>query len=75
METVKKPRKLPEQIADKLREMIIQEEMKTGSKLPAEAELMARFGARGGQDPADGAHRRYPPGAGHVPVRHAGPGR
>ena len=44
METVKKPRKLPEQIADKLREMIIQEEMKTGSKLPAEAELMARFG-------------------------------
>ena len=44
METVRKPRKLPEQIADKLREMIIQEEMKTGSKLPAEAELMARFG-------------------------------
>ena len=44
METVKKPRKLPGQIADKLREMIIQEEMKTGSKLPAEAELMARFG-------------------------------
>lgn len=44
METVKKPRKLPEQIADKLREMIIQEEMKTGAKLPAEAELMARFG-------------------------------
>lgn len=44
METVKKPRKLPEQIADKLREMIIQEEMKTGSKLPAEAELMVRFG-------------------------------
>ena len=44
METVKKPRKLPEQIADKLREMIIQEEMKTGSKLPAEAELMTRFG-------------------------------
>jgi len=44
MDTVKKPRKLPEQIADKLREMIIQEEMKTGSKLPAEAELMARFG-------------------------------
>lgn len=44
METVRKTRKLPEQIADKLREMIIQEEMKTGSKLPAEAELMARFG-------------------------------
>ena len=44
METMKKQRKLPEQIADKLREMIIQEEMKTGSKLPAEAELMARFG-------------------------------
>ena len=44
MDIVKKPRKLPEQIADKLREMIIQEEMKTGSKLPAEAELMARFG-------------------------------
>ena len=44
METVRKPRKLPEQIADKLREMIIQEEMKTGAKLPAEAELMARFG-------------------------------
>ncbi len=44
METVKKARKLPEQIADKLREMIIQEEMKTGSKLPAEAELMIRFG-------------------------------
>ena len=44
MDTVRKPRKLPEQIADKLREMIIQEEMKTGSKLPAEAELMARFG-------------------------------
>ena len=44
METVKKPRKLPEQIADKLREMIIQENMQTGSKLPAEAELMARFG-------------------------------
>ncbi|MBQ4265023.1 MAG: FadR family transcriptional regulator [Clostridia bacterium] len=44
MDTMKKPRKLPEQIADKLREMIIQEEMKTGSKLPAEAELMARFG-------------------------------
>ena len=36
MDTVRKPRKLPEQIADKLRE--------TGSKLPAEAELMARFG-------------------------------
>ena len=44
METIKKTRKLPEQIADKLREMIIQEEMKTGSKLPAEAELMVRFG-------------------------------
>ena len=44
METMKKPRKLPEQIADKLREMIIQENMQTGSKLPAEAELMARFG-------------------------------
>ena len=44
METGRKARKLPEQIADKLREMIIQEEMKTGSKLPAEAELMARFG-------------------------------
>ena len=44
METGRKTRKLPEQIADKLREMIIQEEMKTGSKLPAEAELMARFG-------------------------------
>ena len=44
METGRKPRKLPEQIADKLREMIIQESMKTGSKLPAEAELMARFG-------------------------------
>ena len=44
METMRKPRKLPEQIADKLREMIIQEEMKTGMKLPAEAELMARFG-------------------------------
>lgn len=44
MDTVRKTRKLPEQIADKLREMIIQEEMKTGSKLPAEAELMARFG-------------------------------
>ena len=43
METGRKARKLPEQIADKLREMIIQEEMKTGSKLPAEAELMARF--------------------------------
>ena len=44
METMRKPRKLPEQIADKLREMIIQDEMKTGTKLPAEAELMARFG-------------------------------
>jgi len=43
METGRKARKLPEQIADKLREMIIQEEMKTGSKLPAEAELMKRF--------------------------------
>jgi len=43
MDTRRKARKLPEQIADKLREMIIQEEMKTGSKLPAEAELMARF--------------------------------
>ena len=44
METGRKTRKLPEQVADKLREMIIQEEMKTGSKLPAEAELMVRFG-------------------------------
>ena len=44
MENVRKTRKLPEQIADKLREMIIQESMKTGSKLPAEAELMTRFG-------------------------------
>ena len=44
MEKMRKPRKLPEQIADKLREMIIQEEMKTGMKLPAEAELMTRFG-------------------------------
>jgi len=44
MENARKPRKLPEQIADKLREMIIQENMQTGSKLPAEAELMARFG-------------------------------
>ena len=44
MDTMRKARKLPEQIADKLREMIIQEEMKTGAKLPAEAELMARFG-------------------------------
>ena len=43
MDTARKTRKLPEQIADKLREMIIQEEMKTGSKLPAEAELMVRF--------------------------------
>ena len=43
METGRKARKLPEQIADKLREMIIQEEMKTGSKLPAEAELMEKF--------------------------------
>ena len=44
MEKVRKTRKLPEQIADKLREMIIQESMKTGAKLPAEAELMERFG-------------------------------
>ena len=44
METVRKPRKLPEQIADRLREMIIHEDMKAGSKLPAEAELMVRFG-------------------------------
>ena len=44
MDTVRKPRKLPEQIADKLREMIIQEGLKTGNKLPAEAELMVRFG-------------------------------
>ncbi len=44
MENVRKARKLPEQIADKLREMIIQEGMKTGSKLPAEGELMVRFG-------------------------------
>ena len=44
MESIRKTRKLPEQIADKLREMIIQEEIKTGAKLPAEAELMARFG-------------------------------
>ena len=44
MESIRKTRKLPEQIADKLREMIIQEEIKTGSKLPAEAELMTRFG-------------------------------
>ena len=44
MEKMRKPRKLPEQIADRLREMIIQEEMKTGMKLPAEGELMARFG-------------------------------
>ena len=44
MESIKKIRKLPEQIADKLREMIIQEEYKTGSKLPAEGELMVRFG-------------------------------
>jgi len=44
MESIKKTRKLPEQIADKLREMIIQEEYKTGSKLPAEGELMVRFG-------------------------------
>ncbi len=44
METGRKPRKLPEQVADKLREMIIEEGVKTGSKLPAEAELMVRFG-------------------------------
>ena len=44
METGRKQRKLPEQIADRLREMIIQEEMKAGSKLPAEGELMVRFG-------------------------------
>ena len=43
MENVMKPRKLPEQIADKLREMIIQEKIQQGGKLPAEAELMARF--------------------------------
>ena len=40
MEKVRKTRKLPEQIADRLREMIIQEEMKTGMKLPAEGELV-----------------------------------
>ena len=34
METVRKTRKLPEQVADKLREMIIQESLKTGAKLP-----------------------------------------
>ena len=44
METVRKTRKLPEQIADRLREMIIEEQLETGSKLPAEAELMVRFG-------------------------------
>lgn len=44
MENIRKTRKLPEQIADKLREVIIQEGMKTGSKLPAEGELMVRFG-------------------------------
>lgn len=44
MDTVRKTRKLPEQVADKLREMIIQESMVTGAKLPAEAELMVRFG-------------------------------
>ena len=44
METVRKTRKLPEQVADKLREMIMQESLKTGAKLPAEAELMERFG-------------------------------
>lgn len=43
MEAVRKQRKLPEQIADKLREMIIQEQYKSGSKLPAESELMERF--------------------------------
>lgn len=44
MDMVRRTRKLPEQIADKLREMILEENMKTGSKLPAEAELMVRFG-------------------------------
>ena len=44
MENMRKTRKLPEQIADKLREMIIEEGMQTGSKMPAEAELMNRFG-------------------------------
>ena len=44
METVRKTRKLPERVADKLREMIIQDSLKTGAKLPAEAELMERFG-------------------------------
>ena len=44
MENRRKTRKLPEQIADRLREMIIQESIKTGAKLPAEAELMERFG-------------------------------
>lgn len=44
MDMVRRTRKLPEQIADKLREMILEEDMKTGSKLPAEAELMVRFG-------------------------------
>ena len=43
MENMRKPRKLPEQIADKLREMIIEDGMKAGDKLPAEGELMARF--------------------------------
>jgi len=44
MDSGRKARKLPERVADQLREMIIQESMKTGAKLPAEAELMARFG-------------------------------
>lgn len=44
MEPIRKTRKLPEQIADKIREMIIADAMQTGSKLPAEAELMNRFG-------------------------------
>ena len=44
LENMRKTRKLPEQIADKLREMIIEDNMQTGSKLPAEAELMNRFG-------------------------------
>ena len=51
METVRKTRKLPEQVADKLREMIIQESLKTGAKLPAEAELMERFGVSRSTDP------------------------
>ena len=80
METVRKTRKLPEQVADKLREMIIQESLKTGAKLPAEAELMERFGVSRStvreavKNFADGAYRRYPAGAGHVFVRHAGAG-